>query len=48
MQEIRNGNGKFVCRADGNEKIVEIIVKGQRTIIKFMPNGTMQVSHTTI
>jgi hypothetical protein len=48
MQEIRNNKKKLVCCADSVKKIVEIVVQGQITTIQFMPNGTIQVRHTTI
>ena len=48
MQDIRNSKGKLVCRADAELKVVEIVGKGQRTVVCFMPDGTVQVENTPI
>ena len=36
MQEIRNLEGKLVCRIDPQDLVVEIIVRGHKTLIIFM------------
>lgn len=46
MQEIRNSQGKLVCRADSNKKTVEIVVKGCVTVIRFTNDGRIFVEHT--
>jgi hypothetical protein len=47
MQDIRNSLGKLVCRADAANLIVEIIHKGIKTTIQFMPGGQPLVINTT-
>lgn len=39
MQEIRNSQGKLVCRIDKPTKTVEIVVKGCVTVICFSDSG---------
>lgn len=38
MTEIRNSCGKLLCRVDPKTKTVEIIIKGQKTLIQFLDN----------
>jgi len=45
MSEIRNLDGKLVCRVDEASGIVEIKVKGCITQIKLNPDGTAKVIH---
>ncbi|MEG0691572.1 MAG: hypothetical protein RR444_00630 [Oscillospiraceae bacterium] len=44
MQDVKNDNGKLVCRVDTEHQVVEIVQKGVKTIIKFNPDGTMQIN----
>ena len=46
MQDIRNGQGKLVCRADKDSKSVEIAVKGNVTVIRFTDDGKIKVTNT--
>lgn len=46
MQDIRNSQGKLVCRADSSKKVVEIAVKGCVTVIRFTDDGRITVKHT--
>ncbi len=46
MQEIRNSQGKLVCRADRNSKTVEIVVKGCVTVISFSDSGVITIKNT--
>lgn len=39
MTEIRNSCGKLLCRVDCNKKTVEIVIKGQKTLIQFLDNN---------
>jgi hypothetical protein len=48
MQEVRNSKGKLVCRADANLKLVEIIGKGQRTVVCFKPDGYVEVKNSQV
>lgn len=43
MDKIKNIDGKTVCFVDKNKKTVEIIEKGFKTIITFLPNNTYQI-----
>ncbi len=38
MQEVRNALDKLVCCIDKENKIVEIVIKGQKTSIQFFDN----------
>ena len=46
MQGIRNSKGKLVCRASARRRLVEIVGKGQRTLIRFKPDGTVEVTNS--
>lgn len=48
MQEIRNGDGKLVCRIDPKQSTVEIVSKGQKTVIAFCPESEVRVTNTKI
>ena len=43
VELIRNSAEKVICGADANEKSVEIICKGTRTLIRFNNDGTLEV-----
>jgi len=45
MKEIRNADGKLVCRINDLERTVEIVHKGRTTLIRFKPDGTVAVSN---
>lgn len=42
MTEIRDASGKLACLADAKNKIVEIVKGKSKTVIRFMPDGTIQ------
>jgi hypothetical protein len=46
MKDIRNIQGKLVCRVDKASKSVEIVVKGCVTVIHFSDDGKVNVTHT--
>lgn len=46
MTEIRNNQGKLVCRADKDSKTVEIAVKGNVTVIRFTDDGKIKIENT--
>ncbi len=48
MKEIRNGANKLVCCVDQQQKAVEIVVKGYKTVIRFSDDGKMIVDNTKI
>ena len=45
MQEVRNNQGKLICRADRLTKTVEIAVKGCVTKIRFSDDGKINVTN---
>lgn len=45
MREVRNSQGKLVCRVDKASKTVEIILKGCTTLIRFSDDGTVRVTN---
>ena len=45
MENVRNGSGKLVCRIDKNKKIVEIVIKGEKTLIIFSDDGTVFINN---
>ncbi|KUK53259.1 MAG: Uncharacterized protein XD78_1340 [Desulfotomaculum sp. 46_296] len=46
MQDVRNIQGKLVCRIDEKAGIVEIVHKSCKTLIHFRPDGTAEVTNT--
>jgi len=46
MRDIRNANGKLVCRLDEKAGVVEIVHKGCKTLICFKPDGTAEIVNT--
>lgn len=45
MEEVRNYCNKLVCRIDKASKIVEIVMKGYKTTIRFKPDGTVEIKN---
>lgn len=45
MEEVRNGCNKLVCRIDKAKKVVEIVVKGNKTTICFKADGTVEIKN---
>ncbi|MBU3100696.1 MULTISPECIES: hypothetical protein [Clostridium] len=43
MKNVKNSVGKTVCRVDNQGKIVEILHKGVKTLIKFLPDGNAEI-----
>jgi hypothetical protein len=43
MREVRNSKGKLVCRVNSRDLLVEIICRGVKTTIRFLPDGTFEV-----
>ena len=48
MHEIRNSDGRLVCRIDEAAGIVEIYIKGCLTQIQWTPEGKVRIAHTRI
>ena len=46
MQEVRNGSNRLVCCIDKVNRLVEIVIKGERTIIKFLDDGSVKIQNT--
>lgn len=47
MQDVRNNTGKLVCRIDPEVFVVEIVNKGQKTLIVFDPGNQPKISNTS-
>lgn len=47
MTELRNPAGKLVCCLDKHRKEVEIVHKGYKTTIRFMPDNTTEIVTST-
>ena len=45
MIYVRNIYDKLICGVDKNEKKVEIVSKGVKTTITFLPNGEIQIDN---
>lgn len=45
LTDVRNSQGKLVCRADKDSKTVEIAVKGNVTVIRFTDDGKIKVTN---
>ena len=45
MREIRNSDGRLVCRIDEAAGIIEIYIKGCLTRIQWMPEGKVRTTH---
>jgi len=43
VQNVRNAEGKLVCRIDEQDRTVEIVHKGYTTLIRFKPDGTVEI-----
>lgn len=43
MKKIKNSAKKMVCKADPAKRLVEIKLRGQKTVIRFEEGGTMRV-----
>ena len=42
---IRNLSGKMVCSIDHQNKIIEIVRKGEKTTIHVNENGEFEITH---
>lgn len=43
MDVVKNADGKTVCCANAKDKSIEIVQKGFKTIIRFLPDDTYEV-----
>ena len=48
MQDVRNGADKRVCRIDKTSKTVEIVLKGFKTIVRFLDNGQVLIENVSM
>ncbi|GHV35040.1 hypothetical protein FACS18949_12220 [Clostridia bacterium] len=48
MEDVKDGTGKLVCRADAASKAVEIVRKGQRTLVYLSNENVLKVVHNTL
>lgn len=46
MREVRNSEGRLVCRINERTGTVEICIKGHVTLIERMPNGKFKVTNS--
>ncbi len=46
MHEVRNSLGKLVCMIDEGNCIVEIVMKGCKTTIRFLENDQVIIINT--
>ena len=45
VEVIRNSDGKTICRADAKDKLVEIKSKEIVTTIRFLDDGTIEITN---
>lgn len=45
MQEVRNGSNRLVCCIDKAKRLVEIVIKGERTLIEFLDDGNVKIQN---
>lgn len=45
MEVVKNSVGRTICRADANDKVVEIKSKDVITTICFLEDGTIKVTN---
>ena len=48
LKEVRNEDGRKVCRVDAKHKLVEIVQKGIRTLIHFRDDGTLEIKNEKV
>ena len=48
LKVIKNAEGKMVCQVDPARKAIVIVHKRQKTMIKFLTDGTLQVINTQV
>jgi hypothetical protein len=45
VEVIRNSDGKTICRADAKDKLIEIKNKDIVTTIRFLNDGTIEITN---
>ena len=48
MQNVKNSDGKTICQVDDQGKLVEILHKGVKTLIKFLPDGNVEIINVNL
>lgn len=48
MEEIRNIHNKLICRVDKAKHIVEIVINGCKTTIRFYNDGTVEIKNVEL
>ena len=48
MKPVKNSKGKTICFMDEHKQLIEILKDGIRTIIQFMPDGTVKTSNIIV
>jgi len=48
LKSIKNADGKLVCQIDPARKTIVIVHKGQKTVIKFLTDGTFLVTNIQV
>jgi len=43
MEEVRNAANRLVCQIDKQNKVVEIVIKGYKTTIRFLTDGSVEI-----
>ena len=43
VQEVRNNSNRLVCCIDKTKRLVEIVIKGERTLIEFLDDGSVKI-----
>ena len=42
MEDVRDVEGKLICRIDPDNQMVEIVQRGIKTTVQFLPDGTFE------
>ncbi len=45
MEEVRNSSNKLVCQMDRVNRVIEIVIKGCKTTIRFKNDGTVEIKN---
>lgn len=48
MEEVRNCCNKLVCQIDMASRIVEILIKGCKTTIRFNDDGEVEIHNSKV
>lgn len=48
MEDVRDVEGKLICKIDPNTKMVEILQRGIKTTVQFLQDGTFEYNSVHI